>query len=177
MRRVVVIGASGAGKSTLARRLSEVTGLPHVELDALFWGEGWKPVPRELFRERVAARLAEPAWIMDGNYSSTRDLAWPAADTAVWLDYGLPVTWLRALRRTLWRAVTGAELWAGNRESWKKAFLSRESILLWSYQSWQRYRVHYPELLALPEHRHLRVVRLRNPREAARWLAAQAPRG
>jgi adenylate kinase family enzyme len=37
MRRVVVLGRGGAGKSTFAARLGMATGIPVVELDALFW--------------------------------------------------------------------------------------------------------------------------------------------
>ena len=37
---MVILGRGGAGKSTLARRLGEVTGLPVVELDTLFWQAG-----------------------------------------------------------------------------------------------------------------------------------------
>jgi hypothetical protein len=41
MQRVLVMGSSGSGKSTFARRLSDMTGLPFVSLDALFWKPGW----------------------------------------------------------------------------------------------------------------------------------------
>ena len=41
MERVMIIGCGGAGKSTLARQLGEVTGLPVVHLDKLFWKSGW----------------------------------------------------------------------------------------------------------------------------------------
>ena len=41
MQRVLVMGSSGSGKSTFARRLSDMTGIPFVSLDALFWKPGW----------------------------------------------------------------------------------------------------------------------------------------
>ena len=36
--RILVVGTSGAGKSRLAGQLAAALGVPHVELDALYWG-------------------------------------------------------------------------------------------------------------------------------------------
>lgn len=38
-QRVVLLGRGGAGKSTFARSLSEITGIPAVELDKHFWSD------------------------------------------------------------------------------------------------------------------------------------------
>lgn len=42
MRRVVILGpgAPGKVKSTVVIRLSEIMGLPEIELDTLFWRLG-----------------------------------------------------------------------------------------------------------------------------------------
>jgi adenylate kinase family enzyme len=37
--RIHIIGGPGSGKSTLASRLAAEHGIPHVELDALFWND------------------------------------------------------------------------------------------------------------------------------------------
>jgi adenylate kinase family enzyme len=37
-QRIVVAGTTGSGQTTTARQLSLLLGLPHIELDALFWG-------------------------------------------------------------------------------------------------------------------------------------------
>ena len=48
----------------------------------------------------------------------------------------------RLVRRTLWRTATRQELWGtGNRESWRNAFLSRQSILLWAWRTHERNRL------------------------------------
>jgi site-specific DNA recombinase len=47
MKRIVVIGSGGSGKSTFSQRLGEVTGLPVVHLDKLYWHPGWVKTPRE----------------------------------------------------------------------------------------------------------------------------------
>lgn len=173
-RRVVVVGTTGSGKTTVARRLAALLGCPHVELDALHWGPRWTPAPREVFRERVRRATAAARWVADGNYGQVRDVLWPAADTIVWLDYSLPVILGRLLRRTLRRCLLREELWAGNREDLRTAFLSRDSILLWALRTYRRRRREYPELFRRAEYRHLRVIRLRSPGETESWLRAVA---
>nr|PZN42470.1 MAG: adenylate kinase [Bacillota bacterium] len=169
-RRIVVIGTTGSGKTTLARRLAAVLDYPHVELDALHWQPHWRPAPVEVFRQRVREVTSAPCWVVDGNYSQVREILWPAADTVVWLDYPLSVILGRLLRRTARRVLLREELWNGNREDFLRSFLSRDSILLWALRSYRRRRREYPALLARPEYRHLRAIRLRSPREAEAWL-------
>jgi len=53
MKRVVILGRGASGKSTLARLLGEITGLPVVELDKVFWRSGLVATPRD---EWVAAQ-------------------------------------------------------------------------------------------------------------------------
>src|ERR671936_2521948 len=58
VRRVSVGGTSGSGKSTLGATLAARLGADYLELDAVFHQPGWVPLPREEFRERVAATVA-----------------------------------------------------------------------------------------------------------------------
>ena len=176
-RRIVVVGTSGAGKTTFAAAIARARGIPHVELDSLHWEPGWREAAPAVFRARVAVAVAAPAWVVDGNYQPVRDLIWPRADTVVWLDFTLPVILRRVLARTVGRALRRTELWNGNRESLRTAFLSRDSIVLWALTTYRRRRREYPRLLAAPAHAHLHVVRLRTPRAAAAWLARLAARG
>ena len=170
--RIVVVGSTGAGKSVLARELAARIGAPHVELDALHFAEDWVEVPDEVFTERTAAATEGGAWVVDGNYSAVmRDLAWDRAQTLVWLDYPFLVSGWRLLRRTVLRSVRREELWQGNRESFRRSFMSREPILLWFLRTFRRRRRQYEAAMADPANAHLTFVRLRTPREAERWLA------
>jgi adenylate kinase family enzyme len=67
MQRILVMGSSGSGKSTFARRLSAITGLPMVSLDALFWEPGWVASNATVFDQRVTEAAHQLRWIMDGN--------------------------------------------------------------------------------------------------------------
>ncbi|EIV94609.1 hypothetical protein [Frankia sp. QA3] len=153
MRRIVILGRGGAGKSTLARRLGEITAIPVIELDQLFWRPGPRPsLPQEWAQtEREAVRA--DAWIMDGDlgpYEVSVD-RFAAADAIVVLDFSLPRCAWRALRR------------------------SRENLEFWRWTIGYRRRS-LPQVMARISARgaaaELHVVR--NPRELERFVALVA---
>ncbi|MFB9995184.1 adenylate kinase [Deinococcus oregonensis] len=169
MQRILVIGTTGSGKTTLARAIAGRLGLPHGEQDGWNHQPGWQAAPTEQFRAEVEAFTAQSAWVMDGNYSKARDIGWARADTLVWLDYPAGVVFWRLLRRTVRRIFTQQELWNGNRERLRGQF-SRESVLPWFFRTHWKRRRETPQQVA--EFPHLRVIRLRSPQQAARWLAS-----
>jgi len=172
MRRVVVFGTTGSGKSWLAERLARPHGLRVIELDSLFWGRDWQPAPLELFRHRVERETRDGDWIVVGNYGQVRDLVWRSADTLVWLDLPFSLVMGRLLRRTVSRVLSRQELWGtGNRETFRNAFLSRHSILLWAIKTHRRNRQRFAvecEFLGKDK----TVVRLQTAREVERYAAA-----
>lgn len=171
MQRINVVGTSCSGKSTLARGIAARLDLPYVELDALFWGPGWTPVPDALFRERVAVAVAGEAWVVDGGYSPIRDLTWSRADTVVWLDYPMHLVLGRWARRTITRIRSQQEFWpgTGNRESIGNA-LRRGGLMWWILRTHRpRRRRMVAGLAARPD---LEAVRLRSTADADRWLAS-----
>lgn len=99
MKKVLVIGSAGAGKSTLAVKLDAKLNLPVIHLDAHFWHAGWVATPDAEWRKKVEALVQGEAWIMDGNYSHTFDLRFPAADTIIFLDYPRWVCLWRVVKR------------------------------------------------------------------------------
>lgn len=102
MKRVVILGRGASGKSTLARRLGDITGLPVIELDKIFWQPGLTGTPREEWvavQERLAA---EDRWIMDGDLGpyDAVEVRLRAADTIILLDFSLARCAWRAIRRS-----------------------------------------------------------------------------
>jgi adenylate kinase family enzyme len=173
--RIAVIGTTGSGKTTLARTLAQRLGLRHIELDALFWGPNWTAVEPEVFRHRIreAIAAAPGGWVTDGNYRGhTALITWVQADAIVWLDYPIWRVYKQLFLRTTARAFTGVELWSGNKESLRTAFLSNDSLFVWALKSHWRHRREWQDLLAGPEYAHLRVLRLRSPGARDRFLAA-----
>jgi adenylate kinase family enzyme len=171
LSRTVVVGTSCSGKTTFARQLAARLGAPHIELDAFHWLPHWQQRETGEFLALLGQATAAPAWVADGNYSRARPLLWQRASAVVWLDYPFRIVLARALRRTLVRAATREELWSGNRESLRLAFLSRDSILWWVLTTYRRRRREYRALFDQPPWPHLALIELAHPCAAAGFLA------
>lgn len=172
-QRVLVAGVTGSGKTTFARRLASAWGLRHVEIDALFHGPDWTPRPE--FLDDVRAFAAEERWVTEWQYTSkgTDQFLPPRAHLVVWLDYPYRVVRSRLLRRTLGRSILRTEMYNGNveRPIWRLLATRDpdENILAWQTKTLGHWAERMPEYAE--RFPHLRIVRLRHPREADAWLA------
>jgi adenylate kinase family enzyme len=169
LRRVNVKGTSGSGKTTFAAELARRLDVPFVELDALHHGPNWYQPTAEEFSATVSEALdALPdGWVIDGNYEAKLGtLVLDQADTIVWLDLPFAVKFRRVWRRTLTRIRDDVELWSGNKETWRGAFWSRDSLFWWMIKTHVRHKRTWPARFAGDP----RFVRLRSVAEARRWL-------
>ncbi|HEY8978218.1 MAG TPA: hypothetical protein VIU15_01395, partial [Streptomyces sp.] len=98
MRRIVFLGRGGAGKSVFARRLGGLTGLPVIELDRIFWGDGLEGMPAGRWAAVQEGLVGADGWIMDGDLGpyDVPEVRLRRADTVVVLDFSF---W-----RCAWRA-------------------------------------------------------------------------
>lgn len=172
-QRILILGRTGSGKTTLARELAAAIGVPHVELDALYFGPSFSTAPLPVLRDRTSAAIAGDRWVTDGNKSAVRDLVWPRADTVVWLDYPLVVCLWRLGKRALWRtSVLKAEAAEKDgKAGLPRQFLSAAKGVITALRSHKGQRREYPRMFSQKENQHLAVVRLRSPRATRRWLA------
>lgn len=145
--------------------------MPLVELDALHWGPNWSAPSAEEFRARVEQALSSPGWVADGSYhGKLGDSVLERADFIVWLDLPFRTVMRRVWSRTLRRIRDREELWGGNRETWRDAFFSRDSLFVWVVKTHRSRRRRYLERLSRYE-----FVHLRSQQEADAWLEAQTP--
>ncbi len=165
--KINVVGTSGVGKSTLARRLAQELSLPYIEMDVLYWRPDWQGTSDDEFYAKLAAELAAPGWVLDGNYNRSRPVKWRDVDLVVWVDYSFWRTVRQAVCRAASRASRRQELWpgTGNYETFRRSFFSRESIILWTLKTWRNNRQRYLADMQDPQYRHIRFVRLRNQQQ------------
>ncbi len=173
--RIVVIGTSCAGKTTFSRTLGKQLQIPVIELDTIHWLPDWQERSLEEFRVLLAASVAEhPQWIIDGNYGKVRDISWRDAQTIIWLNYSFPRVLWRSIKRTVWRVVSKELMFSNNRETFRQAFLSRNSIIFWVIKTFHRRRRDIQKLEKSPEYRHLTFIEFRYPSAAATFLKSVA---
>lgn len=99
MQRVIIVGPGASGKSTLARRLGELTGLPVVEIDTIFWTPDLVAKSPCEWSSMQSSFVAASEWIIDGDLGpfDVFEPRFKAADTVIFLDFS---TW-----RCMWRAI------------------------------------------------------------------------
>ncbi|NYI05546.1 topology modulation protein [Allostreptomyces psammosilenae] len=163
MKRVAVVGCGGSGKSYVSRRLGQQLGVPVTHLDSVYFDDSWQPLPMPEF-EAVQRRLvAEPCWVIDGNYNSTLHVRLAACDTVVMLDPStISCLWGAVSRQLRHGPGQHKERGVYNRVSW--------AVLryIWGYRRSMRPRVLAKIRDLAPAH--AQVVRLTSRRQARRWL-------
>lgn len=176
-QRINVVGTSGSGKSTFCRQLAGQLDAPHVEMDAVYWGPNWTEPSDEVFFKKLEQQLSGDRWVLDGNYTRTIPVKWRRVQTIIWLDYSFPRTLYQTLKRAIARAYTKEELWPGtnNRESFRKSFFSRDSIVLWSITSFSKVRRSYQQIVESGSYPQIEFVRLCSPSQTKAYLEKLDP--
>ncbi|HVK21016.1 MAG TPA: adenylate kinase [Actinokineospora sp.] len=169
MQRVLIAGISGAGKTTLAIRVAAALSLPRYELDMLHHGPNWTKRPE--FEADVARFAATDRWICEAQYHRILDnLLWRRADTVLWLDLPRRTVMRRVIRRSLSRAITGRELFNGNREHFRD-WLEPDHPIRWA---WSRHGLTSTDTSErLAAHPEIKAIRFTTASDVRRWLADQ----
>lgn len=171
-RKINVVGTSGTGKSTFSRQLAQALCIPYIEMDALFWKAGWQESTDAEFFAKLEQALNINAWVLDGNYSRTTPIKWHTVDTVIWLNYSWSRNVYQSVKRALLRSLTQQELWpgTGNKESFRKSFFSKDSIILWMLKNYRRQQTTYTTLINSNQYPHIRFYRIKSPKQAQQLL-------
>jgi len=172
MKKINVIGTTGSGKSSFSKLLAKKLDYSYIQMDQLFWQPNWIESSDEEFTAKIAEAVSGNAWVLDGNYSRTNTIKWQNVDTIIWLDYSYPRTFYQLMTRTLCRIISKKELWpkTGNKESFKSAFLSRDSIIIWFFKNYGNNKYRYTKLMNAHCLPHVKFIRLGSPKDAKEFL-------
>jgi adenylate kinase family enzyme len=178
-QRINIIGTSGSGKSTFAKHLAGALQLPYIEMDQLFWKPDWVESTDEEFLPRIEQVAERPQWVLDGNYSRTLPIKLNSAQLFVWIDLPFFTTTYRVTRRAIKRSLSQAELWpgTGNRETLKKSFLSKDSVIWWSITHYHSTGEKYEQLMHSETYENIAFLRLRSRKQVARLLNSRSQNG
>ena len=170
MKKILVIGSCGAGKSTFSRRLGEITKLPVIHLDALFWNPDWVETPKDEWRTKVENALRGDRWIIDGNYSGTMDLRLPASDTIIFLDIPRAICVYRVLKRVaLYRKGSRPDMAKGCDEKFDWEFVK----WTWNYPTRSKPKV---ENLLKNVESEKTIIRLKSKKEVENFFDDRLPK-
>lgn len=104
--KIYILGNSGSGKTRLSKRLSDRYGLPHVDLDDLFWdnsgayGQKRDPGHRDAL---LSDAVEKENWVIEGIYYAWTEICFEKADRILLLDLPLALCRFRVIRRFLRR--------------------------------------------------------------------------
>lgn len=170
-RRVWILGVTGSGKTTLVKRWGEIARVPAYDMDDLYWRPGWIGASDTELYDAVDQRTRQEAWVVGGNYNRVRTQFAERVDRYVWIDLPFRTSFARLCNRTWRRCREGTSICNGNHETLAKAFLDKDSILLWAITQHRRQRAKAAATAAAHPTWHLR-----SPRDVATleaWLKAQ----
>jgi adenylate kinase family enzyme len=137
-KKIIIIGNGGTGKSTLGTKLSKIMGIEVHHLDLLTFTEDGGHIGEAVFHTRLKEILSRDSWIVEGwSYQSTLSERFTAADTIIYLDYPIWVSYWGALKRNIYSTFR-RDRYTPVRSLWKKSGLIARAM-------WKVHKIYEPQ--------------------------------
>jgi len=98
-KKIILVGSPGGGKSWLSKRVAEITGYPLFHLDKELHLPNWQKLPKNQRTARMHEMMSGEQWIIDGNWGSTMETRFSAAELVIFLDVNRVVCLYSAIKR------------------------------------------------------------------------------
>ena len=165
-KKIAIVGTSGSGKSTLARLISSKLNINHYELDNIFWLPGWKKEEHSKFINKANKLIQQEKWIICGNCSELK--IQNQTDLILWLNYPLHIALYRACKRAVKLIVSGGKHCNGNNETFRRNFLSANSIIYHIIKTHKKRKNRYRNLLS----ENYNIIEFTSPRQLSNFIKA-----
>lgn len=128
-KRIIVIGNNGSGKSYISDKISEITRLPVIHLDMLYWRPNWEVPSNDEWTSIQKELVEKNEWIIDGNHTTTLELRFASSDLILFLDLNRIKCLISVLKRHSKKRIGSPEYLEYKFDKAFWAFCSR----LWSF--------------------------------------------
>lgn len=159
MKRILVIGCPGAGKTYFAKKLKEITGLPVIHMDNLYWNKDKTSISTEELENKLLPYLKEESWIIDGNYHNTLKLR---------LEYATDVFFMKMSREECIEGILERIDQVRDDIPWVETKKDAVELINWTIDYEERTKAQEEELLE--EFPNVKVHILNSREEANRYL-------
>lgn len=105
--KIHIIGPAGSGKTTISKKLSTTHGIPHLNMDNIFWDKTARRIGTKNSKNdrdnKLHAFIVKDRYIVEGSYYKWGFESWKNADIIIFLTPPFRTTLHRLIKRFIKR--------------------------------------------------------------------------